>query len=65
LSSAHPVAARDKSLKANLDPRYYYGAFAEIGAGQELVRRFFCAGGAAGTMNRCWTASPPIAARLT
>jgi hypothetical protein len=45
----HPVAPRDKALKVNLDPRYY-GAFAEIGAGQEVVRWFFRAGGAAGTI---------------
>lgn len=49
--SSHPVAARDKSLKVNLDPRYY-GAFAEIGAGQEVVRWFFRAGGAAGTISK-------------
>ena len=45
----HPVAPRDKALKVNLDPRYY-GTFAEIGAGQEVVRWFFRAGGAAGTI---------------
>jgi hypothetical protein len=49
--NSHPVAARDKSLKVNLDPRYY-GAFAEIGAGQEVVRWFFRAGGAAGTISK-------------
>jgi hypothetical protein len=49
--NTHPVAARDKSLKVNLDPRYY-GAFAEIGAGQEVVRWFFRAGGAAGTISK-------------
>jgi hypothetical protein len=46
---AHPVAPRDKALKVNLDPRYY-GTFAEIGAGQEVVRWFFHAGAAAGTI---------------
>jgi hypothetical protein len=45
----HPVDAREKALKVNLDPRFY-GAFAEIGAGQEVVRWFFRAGGAAGTI---------------
>lgn len=45
----HPVAPREKALKVNLDPRYY-GTFAEIGAGQEVVRWFFLAGGAAGTI---------------
>jgi hypothetical protein len=49
--NTHPVAARDKALNVNLDPRYY-GAFAEIGAGQEVVRWFFRAGGAAGTISK-------------
>ena len=48
-SNEHPVAPRDKALKVNLDPRHY-GTFAEIGAGQEVVRWFFRAGGAAGTI---------------
>ena len=47
--TAHPVTPRDKALKVNLDPRYY-GTFAEIGAGQEVVRWFFHAGAAAGTI---------------
>jgi len=47
--SEHPVTARDKALRVNLDPRYY-GTFAEIGAGQEVVRWFFRVGGAAGTV---------------
>src|SRR5882757_5943002 len=38
-----------KALQINLDPRRY-GTFAEIGAGQEVVRWFFRAGGAAGTI---------------
>lgn len=38
-----------KALQINLEPRIY-GAFAEIGAGQEVARRFFLAGGAAGTV---------------
>ena len=38
-----------KALKINLDPRFY-GTFAEIGAGQEVVRWFFRVGGAAGTI---------------
>jgi hypothetical protein len=45
----HPVAARDKALRVNLDPRFY-GTCAEIGAGQEVVRWFFHAGAAAGTI---------------
>jgi hypothetical protein len=47
--TSHPVTPRDKALKVNLDPRYY-GTFAEIGAGQEVVRWFFHAGAAAGTI---------------
>ncbi len=43
------VATREKALAVNLDPRRY-GTFAEIGAGQEVVRWFFRAGGAAGTI---------------
>lgn len=38
-----------KALAINLD-RSAYGAFAEIGAGQEVVRHFFKAGGASGTV---------------
>src|SRR3954464_6791034 len=38
-----------KALQINLDPTKY-GVFAEIGAGQEVVRWFFRAGGAAGTI---------------
>jgi len=48
-SQARPRDARDKALAVNLDPRRY-GTFAEIGAGQEVVRWFFRAGGAAGTI---------------
>jgi hypothetical protein len=40
---------RQKALRINLDPRWY-GTFAEIGAGQEVVRWFFRVGGAAGTI---------------
>ncbi len=45
----HPVAALEKARRCNLD-QLYYGTFAEIGAGQEVVRWFFQAGGAAGTI---------------
>jgi len=38
-----------KARRINLDANRY-GTFAEIGAGQEVVRRFFRAGGAAGTV---------------
>ena len=47
--SAEPVDTHNKALKVNLDPRWY-GTFAEIGAGQEVVRWFFRVGGAAGTI---------------
>ena len=40
---------RQKALKINLDARKF-GTFAEIGAGQEVVRWFFHAGKAAGTI---------------
>ncbi|MGA1372205.1 MAG: hypothetical protein ACO3Z6_11445, partial [Pseudomonadales bacterium] len=39
----------EKALAINLDARRY-GTFAEIGAGQEVVRWFFQAGGASGTI---------------
>ena len=38
-----------KALLINLEPAIF-GTFAEIGAGQEVVRHFFKAGGAAGTV---------------
>ena len=38
-----------KAFQVNMDPRIY-GAFAEIGAGQDVARRFFAVGGAAGTV---------------
>jgi len=44
-----------KALAVNLDPRRY-GSFAEIGAGQEVVRWFFRAGGAAGTIAKSMSA---------
>ncbi|HVO93945.1 MAG TPA: hypothetical protein VMT22_13935 [Terriglobales bacterium] len=40
---------QQKALAINLDP-LPYGSFAEIGAGQEVARWFFHAGGAAGTV---------------
>ncbi len=44
-----------KALKVNLDKRRY-GTFAEIGAGQEVVRWFFRVGGAAGTIAKSMSA---------
>ncbi len=46
---------RHKALQINLDPRLY-GTFAEIGAGQEVVRWFFRVGGAAGTVAKSMSA---------
>lgn len=43
------IGTQSKALEINLEPRWY-GTFAEIGAGQEVVRWFFQAGGAAGTI---------------
>jgi len=44
-----PKDTLEKALALNLNPARY-GTFAEIGAGQEVVRWFFRAGGAAGTI---------------
>jgi len=44
-----------KALQINLDSRWY-GTFAEIGAGQEVVRWFFRVGGAAGTIAKSMSA---------
>ena len=38
-----------KALRINLN-KFIYGTFAEIGAGQEVVRHFFRSGGASGTI---------------
>lgn len=43
------LTTTQKALTINLD-RLRYGTFAEIGAGQEVARHFFQAGGAAGTV---------------
>ena len=43
------LETQQKALAINLDRRKY-GTFAEIGAGQEVVRWFFRVGGAAGTI---------------
>ena len=49
------IDTHHKALKINLDPRWY-GTFAEIGAGQEVVRWFFRVGGAAGTVAKSMSA---------
>ena len=46
---------RHKALHINLDHKIY-GSFAEIGAGQEVARQFFRAGGASGTIARSLSA---------
>ena len=49
LMEDEPLSVERKALRINLDPAKY-GTFAEIGAGQEVGRNFFRAGGAAGTV---------------
>ena len=44
-----------KALEINLN-NYIYGSFAEIGAGQEVARNFFRAGGASGTVAKTMSA---------
>ena len=46
---SEPLDTHQKALAINLDASRY-GTFAEIGAGQEVVRWFFRVGGAAGTI---------------
>src|SRR6187401_570815 len=54
MSNDRPNTER-KALTINLDAKRY-GAFAEIGAGQEVVRWFFRVGGAAGTIAKSMSA---------
>lgn len=49
------IDTHQKALSVNLDPRRY-GTFAEIGAGQEVVRWFFRVGGGAGTIAKSMSA---------
>src|SRR6202000_3183673 len=44
-----------KAFQINLDAKKY-GTFAEIGAGQEVARRFFHVGGATGTVAKTMSA---------
>ena len=53
--SAPRPTTESKALAVNLDARRY-GSFAEIGAGQEVVRWFFRVGGAAGTIAKSMSA---------
>lgn len=54
-SPADERVAERRALAINLD-RSVYGTFAEIGAGQEVVRHFFKAGGASGTVAKSMSA---------
>jgi len=49
------IGTDEKALQINLDPTKY-GTFAEIGAGQEVARRFFRVGGASGTIAKTMSA---------
>src|SRR5213595_871998 len=49
------IGTNEKALHINLDSAKY-GTFAEIGAGQEVARRFFRVGGAAGTVAKTMSA---------
>ena len=49
------LSPTQKALQINLDSTIY-GTFAEIGAGQEVVRHFFRAGGASGTIAKTMSA---------
>lgn len=53
--STEQLAVERKALRINLDSSKY-GTFAEIGAGQEVARHFFQAGGAAGTVAKTMSA---------
>ncbi len=58
---AHPATTQavdptaQRALAVNLDDTVY-GSFSEIGAGQEIARWFFAAGGAAGTVAKTMSA---------
>src|SRR3982750_3123272 len=49
------VGTNKKAFQINLDAKKY-GTFVEIGAGQEVARRFFQVGGAAGTVAKTMSA---------
>ena len=53
--SRRVLETEQKALEINLDERIY-GAFAEIGAGQEVARYFFQVGAAAGTIAKTMSA---------
>lgn len=54
-SPTETLSTHQKALTVNLDPRRY-GTFAEIGAGQEVVRWFFRVGAGAGTIAKSMSA---------
>ncbi|MBV8330607.1 MAG: TonB-dependent receptor [Verrucomicrobia bacterium] len=55
METSQTLTTNRKALTINLDePKY--GTFAEIGAGQEVARHFFQAGGAAGTVAKSLSA---------
>ncbi|OYT17760.1 MAG: nicotinate-nucleotide adenylyltransferase [Bacteroidetes bacterium 4572_77] len=49
MNTSDILSTSHKALKINLD-QSIFGSFAEIGAGQEVARNFFQAGGASGTI---------------
>src|SRR5215813_1027629 len=49
MASKEKLNTHQKALSINLNP-ISYGSFAEIGAGQEVVRWFLVVGGASGTV---------------
>ena len=55
LRSSTTLPTAEKALQINRD-RSKYGTFAEIGAGQEVVRWFFLVGGASGTVAKSMSA---------
>lgn len=55
MTDRSPTSTHQKALEINLDSARY-GTFAEIGAGQEVVRWFFRVGGAAGTVAKSMSA---------
>jgi len=55
MHSEMDVGTNKKAFQINLDAKKY-GTFAEIGAGQEVARRFFHVGGAAGTIAKTMSA---------
>jgi hypothetical protein len=55
MSAEMDLGTDKKAFQINLDAKKY-GTFAEIGAGQEVARRFFHVGGAAGTVAKTMSA---------